>query len=51
MGSSSDELRRQDAARGASHSVASTRELLEAMLAGTHDPDIESADVVVRLEK
>jgi hypothetical protein len=29
----------------------STRELLEAMLAGTHDPDIESADVVVRLEK
>jgi hypothetical protein len=26
----------------------STRELLEAVLAGTHDPDIEGVDVVVR---
>ena len=35
----------QDAARRPPHAVAATRELLEAVLAGTHDPEIEGVEV------
>jgi hypothetical protein len=44
VGISSDERWREDAARGASPSA---RELLEAVLAGSRDPDIEGVDVGV----